>query len=149
MAFGIEGSGDDVRFGAGGGQNNWRLSGSAGYNATTAVPRASTVDFVIKVRDGAWNTAFADVYLNANANAAVEGISDFSVQINNLMNPNSLQLLTLTLTRGAGGVDETSASLSDVFSATQWTPLSSIPEPSTYAAMAGLAALLMVLRRRK
>lgn len=107
-----------------------------------------TLDVVIKLTDLVWNTAQADVFLGANANNATEGTPDFSIQVNNLTGANPLAGFEIRKDQWnpVGGFSATR-----LFSATEWTPLSSVPEPTTTALGAGAAALAIAaaLRRRR
>lgn len=144
----IQSAGDDVVFTAGGGENFWRVFGSSS-SATTTLPRGSTFDFVIKLEDTAWNTTAIKVFLGANANTLAEGAADYTVNINNLNAASPLTSLGLTLTHENWDSAAASLTTSNMFSATEWTPVSAVPEPSAYALLAGVAALGFALRRRR
>ncbi len=147
--FTIGGAGEDAVFRAGGGVTNWVVSGSASA-ATTPLNRSSAFDFVIKLEDTAWNNTAIKLFLGTNANAATEGTADFTVNINNANSSNPLNFLSWSFTHESWNTEPATLDIDNIFSATDWTPVSAIPEPGTVMLLSsGLGILLWAQRRRR
>lgn len=130
---------------AGGGQTNWRLTGISG-SVTDLSPAASTFDYVIKISDLDWNTSQVSIFIGAAANTVSEGSPTGSYVIAN--SPLVFSTIEVKSFRDSWG-DASTLVTSNMFSSTEWTPVSAIPEPSTYAALAGALALGLVAYRRR
>lgn len=149
LRIGSAGSpGDHVLLRVGGGLTNWQITASS-FTANTTLPfSSSSFDFVIKIADAAWNTASVNLFLGANANTALEGTPDYTIQLNNATGANFLGWMSWTTSHENWDVGASSLVTNNMFSSTVWTPVSAIPEPSTYMLMVGGIGLLAWLRRR-
>lgn len=139
-----------ITLNAGSGTNGWRFLGDSSGGTIAGYARANTFDFVIRVEDGQWNTAVAKIYLGANANNATEGTPDYTVNVSNrVSSPIDTIVFSSYTSEWTGGTATSMATLNYAFSATEWTPVSAVPEPSQYAAILGILAVALGLYRRK
>ncbi|MDX2111986.1 MAG: PEP-CTERM sorting domain-containing protein [Verrucomicrobiota bacterium] len=127
-----------------GGGSTWQLS-RGGASANLGIGGNTSFDYVIKVSDKDWNLVNVDIFLNANANNVTEGTPDFT--IDTAVGSTPLDAIAFKRT---GWGNNGAFTLANSFSSTVWTPVSSVvPEPSTYAALAGLAILGFTWYRRQ
>lgn len=136
-----------VVFTVGKGQGSTQMSFTAPFTNQGVGPVATALPFVLKVSDAPFNTQNWALFVGANAEAAVEGTPDFSASnvFHDLSIPRSMTGLRAVFVAEPWAVQASSAELSNVFSATEWTP-AVVPEPGAIAL--ALAAGALFMRRR-
>jgi hypothetical protein len=138
FSFGPGGSGNPMQVLVGGGQGTeWDVSGVSSSHNNFA-PAASSFDFVMKFSDESWNVSRATLFVGAGANALTEGTPLATWTF--AASPITFTTMAVTFTQEGWGPGAT-LTVSNVFSSAEWTPVSAVPEPSTYAALLGALAL--------
>lgn len=144
---------NQVAFRVGDGSQVWRFDsnwyGGGQLPATNLPFSSSNFDFVFKFEDTAWNTAVLKLFVGANANTLTEGTADYvTIEMGDWSGANALNAISASLSQTAGYTDTASLQIVNFFSSSEWTPVSAVPEPATLTLLAGVAAALLVGRRR-
>ncbi len=137
-----------LQFRVGGGEATWKITWTGGSNLSTTLPfSSSSFDFVFKFEDTAWNGTSIKLFLNANANSPTEpGTADYTINVAGPTGADYMTTMQWKFSHESWDGQPATLKTSKMFSANEWTPVSSIPEPSS-AMLLALAAVGVGARR--